>query len=126
MIVSMALLGAGIGSFFAGTLSDCYGRKPVIMVADVMFTIGSIIMGYAPSITMLIVGRVIVGLGVGIAAQIVPLYLAEISPQEIRGMMISFNVAMITIGQLLSCIFVYYLRPNWRLMLGLAALPSGL
>ena len=80
MIVSMALLGAAIGSFFAGTLSDFYGRKPVIMVADVMFTIGSILMGYASSITMLIVGRVIVGLGVGIAAQIVPLYLAEISP----------------------------------------------
>ena len=55
-----------------------------------------------------------------------PLYLAEVSPQEIRGMMISFNVAMITIGQLLSCIFVYYIRPNWRLMLGLAAVPSVL
>ena len=126
MIVSMALFGAAIGSFFAGILSDYYGRKPVIMVADVMFTIGSIIMGYAQTINMLIIGRVIVGLGVGIAAQIVPLYLAEVSPQEIRGLMISFNVAMITIGQLLSCIFVYYIRPNWRLMLGLGAVPSVL
>ena len=68
MIVSMALLGAAVGSFFAGTLSDFCGRKPVIMVADVMFTLGSFMMGYAATINQLIVGRVIVGLGVGIAA----------------------------------------------------------
>ena len=68
------------------------------MFADVAFTIGSLLMGFADTIQMLMIGRVIVGIGVGVAAQIVPLYLAEVSPQEIRGMLISFNVAMITIG----------------------------
>ena len=68
MIVSLALAGAAVGSLFSGTLSDYSGRKPVIMVADVMFTLGSLLMCYAPSITMLIIGRVVVGLGVGIAA----------------------------------------------------------
>ena len=102
MIVSMALAGAAVGSLFSGIVSDYCGRKRVIMFADVMFTIGSLLMGYAPNISILLLGRVVIGIGVGIAAQIVPLYLAEISPQEIRGRMISFNVAMITLGQLLA------------------------
>ena len=68
MIVSLALAGAAVGSLFSGTVSDYYGRKKLIMFADVMFTLGSLLMGYAPTITMLIIGRVIVGIGVGIAA----------------------------------------------------------
>ena len=68
MIVSLALAGAAVGSLFSGTLSDYYGRKLVIIIADVMFTLGSLLMCYAPSIKMLIAGRVIVGLGVGVAA----------------------------------------------------------
>ena len=124
MVVSVALAGAAVGSLCSGTVSDYYGRRHVIMFADVAFTIGSLLMGFADTIQMLMIGRVIVGIGVGVAAQIVPLYLAEVSPQEIRGMLISFNVAMITIGQLLSVIFVYFVKPNWRAMLGCAAIPS--
>jgi len=67
-IVSLALAGAAVGSLFSGTYSDYYGRKRVIMVADVMFTLGSLLMGYAPTISFLIAGRIVVGIGVGIAA----------------------------------------------------------
>ena len=80
MIVSLALAGAAVGSLFSGTVSDYYGRRRVILFADIAFAVGSILMGYADSVEMLMLGRVIVGLGVGVAAQIVPLYLAEISP----------------------------------------------
>ena len=79
-------------------LSDEIGRKKVILFADFMFTLGSIMMMKAPSIGWLMAGRVIVGVGVGVAAQIVPLYLSEVAPVEIRGLTISTNTAMITVG----------------------------
>jgi MFS family permease len=122
--VSLALLGAAVGSLIAGTLSDKIGRKPVILLADILFTLGAIVMAISPTIAILMLGRVLVGLGIGIAAQIVPLYLAEIAPVEIRGRLIAFNTLMITTGQLIAVILVFILRPNWRLMLGLSGVPS--
>ena len=81
-VVSLALLGAAVGSLFSGTISDKIGRKKVIMFADFMFTLGAIVMAWSPTITWLIVGRILVGIGVGASAQIVLVYLAEISPVE--------------------------------------------
>mmetsp|Transcript_93861 Transcript_93861/g.129313 ORF Transcript_93861/g.129313 Transcript_93861/m.129313 type:complete len:188 (-) Transcript_93861:975-1538(-) len=126
LVVSLALLGAAIGSIFSGPLSDKIGRKKIIMTADVLFTLGSVIMAVTPSIGILMFGRIIVGLGVGIAAQVVPVYLAEVSPDIIRGRVVSFNVLLITSGQFISCCLVLAFRPNWRLMLGLAGVPSAL
>jgi SP family myo-inositol transporter-like MFS transporter 13 len=76
----LALLGAFIGSLFAGVLSDQIGRKPVIIISDFLFTAGSLIMAFAPEIYVLMIGRIIVGLGVGIASMVVPVYLSEVSP----------------------------------------------
>ena len=64
----MALIGAAIGSLFSGTISDKIGRKPVILIADALFTIGAFMMAFAPSIAFLMLGRVVVGLGIGAAA----------------------------------------------------------
>lgn len=66
--MSLALAGAAVGSLFSGTASDRWGRKKLIMFADILFTIGAIIMATAPSIAVLMLGRVFVGLGVGVAA----------------------------------------------------------
>ena len=98
MVVSMALVGAAIGSFFSGSVSDVIGRKKVILFADIMFTVGSGMMMQAPSVEVLMAGRLVVGIGVGVAAQIVPLYLSEVAPVEIRGLTISTNIALITLG----------------------------
>ena len=81
-------------------------------------------MAAAQEIWVLMMGRVFVGIGVGVAAQIVPLYLSEIAPTEIRGKLIAMNTAMITVGQLISVLLVLALIPSWRAMLGLAAIPS--
>ena len=62
------MMGAAVGSLFSGTISDKIGRKPVILIADVLFTIGAIMMAFAPSIGFLMFGRVVIGLGVGAAA----------------------------------------------------------
>ena len=124
LIVSIALIGAAIGALFSGTISDRIGRKKVIIFADVLFTIGSLIMAFSPTIAVLMIGRLIIGFGVGIASQIVPLYLSEVAPVEIRGKLIASNVATITIATLSSSILAFLIRPNWRLMLGLAGVPS--
>ena len=96
--MSIALIGAAIGSLFSGSISDRIGRKNVILVADVLFTAGAALMAFAPTIAWLMVGRLIIGLGVGAASQIVPLYLSEVAPVEIRGKLVAFNVATITIA----------------------------
>ena len=69
-------------------------------------------------------GRLIIGVGVGAASQIVPLYLSEVAPIQIRGKLVAFNVTMIVFAQFLASILAFLIRPNWRLMLGLAGVPS--
>lgn len=98
LVVSLAQFGAFIGSLIAGSLSDKIGRKPVIMIADVLFTVGAVLMMCAPSIAILMVGRLVVGLGVGIASLVVPVYLSEICPVEVRGTVVAVDVMIITAG----------------------------
>jgi len=90
------MLGAAFGALFSGSISNKIGRKPVIMIADVFFTVGSFVMGFAPTIWCLVLGRFILGIGIGIASQIVPLYLSEVAPTEVRGQLVAFNVLVIT------------------------------
>lgn len=97
-IVSLATLGAAFGSLVGGPFSDKYGRKPTIVLADLLFTLGALVMGMAPTIPVLLIGRVLVGFGVGIAAMVIPVYLSEASPCEIRGVLVTCNVLFITTG----------------------------
>lgn len=103
-IVSMAIAGAIIGSAAGGWVNDAYGRKNATLIADVIFICGSIAMAAAPDPYVLILGRLLVGFGVGIASVTAPVYIAEASPSEIRGSLVSTNSLMITGGQLLSYI----------------------
>ena len=126
MIVTWALIGAAGGSLVSGSISDKIGRKPVILLADILFTAGAVLMAAAKTIAFLMFGRVVIGLGVGIAAQIVPLYLAEVAPVELRGKLVALNTALITGGQVFSVVLVFIIKPDWRLMLGLDGVPSTL
>lgn len=114
----MALVGAMIGAAGGGWVNDAYGRKRATLIADVVFTIGSLVMCAAPDPYVLIFGRLLVGLGVGMASVTAPVYIAEASPSEIRGGLVSTNVLMITSGQFLSylvnlafteVIFIYFI-----------------
>ena len=78
--MSLALLGAFFGSLIAGPFSDAFGRKPIIIVSDVLFITGSIIMYFAGTVYVLFIGRFIVGLAVGVASMVTPVYLSEVSP----------------------------------------------
>src|SRR5690242_18311994 len=125
-IVAGLLLGAMIGSASAGRLSDRLGRRLLIIVAAIVFTVGALLAAFAPTVGVLIAARVVIGLAVGAAAMVVPLYLAEIAPAEDRGKITSLNQLMIVSGILVAFIVNAILASseNWRLMLGLAAVPS--
>jgi SP family sugar:H+ symporter-like MFS transporter len=125
-IVATLLLGAMVGAAFAGRLSDKLGRRALIITAAVIFTVGALLAALAPSVGVLIAARFILGLAVGSAALVVPLYLSEIAPTAIRGAIASLNQMMIVLGILAAFIVNAILASsgNWRLMLGLAAVPS--
>ncbi|KAH9621240.1 hypothetical protein KSS87_014277, partial [Heliosperma pusillum] len=101
-IVSMAQVGAIIGAATGGWINDRFGRKKATLLADVIFAVGSFVMAAAPDPYVLILGRLLIGLGVGVASITAPVYIAEAAPSEVRGGLVSTNVLMITGGQFLS------------------------
>ncbi|KAL4627620.1 hypothetical protein ACB092_05G178100 [Castanea dentata] len=126
-IVSMAVAGAIIGAAVGGWLNDRYGRKPALLLGDILFFIGAVIMAAANGPPLLIVGRIFVGFGVGMASMTAPLYISEASPAKIRGALVSTNAFLITGGQFLSYLInlAFTQAPGtWRWMLGVAALPA--
>ena len=125
-VVASLLLGAMVGSGLAGPLSDTLGRRRLIMIAAVTFTVGAIGAAAAPGAGALMAARFVLGLAVGCAALVVPLYLSEIAPTEKRGAIGSLNQLMIVVGILVAFIVNAILASSgeWRLMLGLAAVPS--
>ena len=98
LVVSLALLGAAVGALVAGPSSDAFGRKPVIIASDVLFVAGSTVMASAPTVGVLMVGRLLVGLAIGVASAIVPVYLSEVAPVAVRGRVIAVFVVCITVG----------------------------
>jgi sugar porter (SP) family MFS transporter len=120
------LLGAAVGSALAGRVSDAVGRKRLIIAAGVVFTGGALLAALSPSVGVLIAARFILGLAVGSAALAVPIYLAEIAPTNVRGAIASLNQLMIVTGILAAFIVNAILASSqdWRLMLGLAGVPS--
>ncbi|XP_014498161.1 inositol transporter 1-like [Vigna radiata var. radiata] len=126
-IVSMAIAGAIVGAAAGGWLNDAYGRKKATLFADVIFALGAILMAAAPDPYVLILGRLLIGLGVGTASVTAPVYIAEASPSEIRGSLVSTNVLMITGGQFLSYLvnLAFTGVPGtWRWMLGVSGVPA--
>ncbi|KAL2518577.1 Inositol transporter 4 [Abeliophyllum distichum] len=126
-IVSMAVAGAIIGAAFGGWMNDKYGRKKSILLADLLFFCGAIVMCAAPAPWMIIIGRVLVGLGVGMASMTAPLYISEASPARIRGALVSTNGLLITGGQFLAYLInlAFTKAPGtWRWMVGIAGVPA--
>jgi sugar porter (SP) family MFS transporter len=126
VIVSVLLVGAVTGAIAGGPLSDRLGRRPVVLLAAIIFAVGAIAAALAPNVLILIFARFILGLGVGLASLIVPLYIAEIAPPDTRGALVSLNQLMITIGILLSYIVGVAFTPieGWRYMFAVAVIPA--
>jgi sugar porter (SP) family MFS transporter len=126
VVTSWVTLGALVGSLIAGELGDRLGRKRSILIAGALFTFGAAIQWIAPSALILVAGRFIIGAGVGIAAVSAPLYASELAPAHLRGRFVSAYQLAITSGIFLAYLINAQLSAsaNWRLMLGLAAVPG--
>ncbi|WP_436346193.1 sugar porter family MFS transporter [Natronorubrum sp. FCH18a] len=127
IIVSGAMIGAIIGAALGGRLADRLGRRRLILVGAVVFFVGSLIMAIAPTVEVLILGRIVDGIGVGFASVVGPLYISEISPPKIRGSLVSLNQLTITSGILIAYLVNYAFAAGgeWRWMLGLGMVPAA-
>uniref|UniRef100_M4CWP3 Major facilitator superfamily (MFS) profile domain-containing protein n=1 Tax=Brassica campestris TaxID=3711 RepID=M4CWP3_BRACM len=128
-IVSALLAGATVGSFTGGALADKFGRTRTFQLDAIPLAIGAFLCATAQSVQTMIVGRLLAGVGIGISSAIVPLYISEISPTEIRGALGSVNQLFICIGILAALIAGLPLAANplwWRTMFGVAVIPSVL
>ncbi|WP_129731906.1 sugar porter family MFS transporter [Ectobacillus funiculus] len=131
LVASSLLFGAALGAMFGGRLSDDNGRRKNILYLAVLFFIATLGCTLAPNVTVMIIFRFLLGLAVGGASVTVPTYLAEMSPAEKRGRMVTQNELMIVSGQLLAFIFNAILgnimgdtSHVWRYMLVIATLPA--
>ncbi|XP_019172949.1 PREDICTED: probable polyol transporter 6 [Ipomoea nil] len=118
-----------VGSLCAGRTSDAIGRRYTIVLAAVIFLLGSVLMGYGPNYGVLIAGRCTAGIGVGFALMIGPVYSAEVSSPSTRGFLTGLPELGISIGILLGYLsnFIFSglpLKIGWRVMLGIPAIPS--
>ncbi len=134
--MSTALVGCLVGAMVAGALSDRYGRKPLLVVSAVLFTVSAVMTGAVDDFTLFNIARFVGGIGIGVASALSPVYIAEVSPAEIRGRMVSLNQMTIVLG-ILSAQIVNALigsgvetswgeSVGWRWMFWAETVPAGL
>src|SRR5271154_931610 len=126
VVTSWVTLGALFGALASGELADRIGRKRTVLIAGVLFTLGSLVQALAPDTVILVAGRLIVGAGVGVAAVAAPVYAAELAPTSLRGRFVSAYQLAITIGIFLAYLVDGWLSKSdaWRIMLGASAVPG--
>lgn len=131
LVTSTLLVGAALGAVSIGRLSDAWGRRKTIILLSVLFFVGTIACSLAPGLGMLLVGRFLLGLAVGGASTVVPVFLAELAPYEIRGSLSGRNEVMIVVGQLAAFVVnailgntLGHLDGVWRIMLAMCAIPA--
>lgn len=125
--VSSVLVGAMIGSLLAGRLNDAIGRKKTLLLLAVIFTLGALVTAFSPNLGFFLICRVIVGLGIGAAASVVPVYISEIAPSRLRGTLVTFNQLAVTVGIAVSYwvdLAFAHAGLGWQLMFATAAIPS--
>ncbi len=96
--MSAALVGCLVGAMVAGAAADKFGRKPLLMFSAVLFTVSAVATGLFDDFTLFNIARFIGGVGIGVASALAPMYIAEVSPPEIRGRMVSLNQMTIVLG----------------------------
>ena len=126
--VSVLLLGAIVGAILSGYLADKISRKWTKVISGCIYVVGALGCAFAIGVPMLIGARFVLGLSVGTASFVAPLYIAEVSPPRVRGGLVSFNQLLVTAGILLAYLvnFAFADVPDgWRWMLGVGAIPGA-
>ncbi|KPE51635.1 sugar porter family MFS transporter [Chryseobacterium indologenes] len=133
-VASCALLGCIIGAMYSGKLSDYIGRKKVLMISALLFTISSLGTAIAPELWIFVLFRIIGGMGIGIASMLSPMYISEMAPAAIRGRLISiFQLGIVTGILVIYFVNAYIagihdenwnISTGWRWMFGSGIIPS--
>ena len=128
VIVSGVLAGAAAGALIGGRLADLFGRRRLLIATAIIFAAGAILCAAAPSAGVLAIGRIIVGIGIGLSSSGVPVYISEVAPAEARGWQVSLFQLAITVGILLAYLvdYAFARTEGWRWMFGLAVVPAGI
>ena len=131
VVISSLVFAAAFGAFLGGRLSDAWGRRRTIILLAIFFFVGTLFVVFSPNYAILVLGRVLLGLAVGGASTVVPVYLAEMAPFEIRGSITGRNELAIVSGQLLAFTMNAIINEVWghhdgvwRYMFAICALPA--
>ncbi|EAY80902.1 hypothetical protein OsI_36080 [Oryza sativa Indica Group] len=128
LVVAMSLIGATIITTFSGPVSDLVGRRPMLIASSLLYFAGGLIMLWSPNVYVLLLARLVDGFGVGLAVTLVPVYISETSPPEIRGRLNTLPQFTGSGGMFMSYCMIFAMTlspsPNWRIMLGVLFVPS--
>ncbi|CAM9749098.1 unnamed protein product [Pylaiella littoralis] len=127
VIVSVTIVAAVTAAVSGGPAMEQWGRRPLILLAAIIFTIGAVMLAAANSYGTLVAGRLVVGVGIGLASLTTPVYIAEAAPSHIRGRLVTLNTLFITVGQVVAGVVDGLFSgtdSGWRYMLGLSGVPS--
>ncbi|KAB1641627.1 sugar porter family MFS transporter [Gulosibacter chungangensis] len=131
VVISSLVFAAAFGALFAGKISDAIGRRKTIIILSIMFFLGTVLVVTSPGFELLVAGRIMLGLAVGGASTVVPVYLAELAPFEIRGSITGRNELAIVSGQLAAFVMNAiigniwgHIDGVWRIMFALCAVPA--
>ena len=127
LVVSTVLVGATVGSLYSGRIADGVGRRTALVGVAAPLFLGSVLCGFANNVWFMLLGRLLAGVGIGASSNLVPMYIAEVSPAQLRGTLGSLNQLMICVGILVAVVAGVPLvsDPNhWHNMFLFAAIPG--
>lgn len=128
LIVAMSLIGATVITTCSGPIADWLGRRPMLIISSVLYFISGLVMFWSPNVYILLLARLLDGFGIGLAVTLVPVYISETAPAEIRGSLNTLPQFSGSGGMFLSYCMVFGMslmdKPSWRLMLGVLSIPS--
>lgn len=128
LVVAMSLIGATVITTFSGAVSDWLGRRPMLIVSSMFYFVSGLVMLWSPNVYVLLVARLLDGFGIGLAVTVVPVYISETAPADIRGSLNTLPQFTGSGGMFLSYCMVFGMSlmssPSWRVMLGVLSIPS--
>jgi len=127
LVVGAVPIGAVLGAWFASRGADRHGRRTLILLAGIVFVVGAIVSALSPDTFVLVVSRVVIGVAIGVASAVAPVYISEVAPPDIRGRLVTFFQLAVTVGILVAYLVGLAFADageGWRWMLGLGAVPA--